>query len=190
VAPPPFFSDDLSGSRFPSFFADAPRWNCLMPLAATFENEYAAPQPEPPPSFHLGFVAWPSPAPHASPRACLLVPMLSMRRPRPQADPILPTRLSASRHPAPRPWRPSTLSLHPKLIRVSVCSAPRLLSPSPAQRSHPSALARRVQPRALASVCSRARPPPLCASLRVMITCHEVVLMYVFSLCNNPHALV
>jgi hypothetical protein len=30
---------------------------------------------------------------------------------------------------------------------VSVCCAPRLLSPSPARRSHPSTLARRVQTR-------------------------------------------
>jgi hypothetical protein len=206
----PFFSasksasfengDDLSGSRSPSFFADAPRRCCLIPLVAAFEHEL-----EPPPALHLVFIARPSPAPHASPRAlepCLLVPMLSMRRPRPQAEPILPTRLfSLVLRPhilcAPVGFpssRPTTVAfvnsvLHPKLIRVSVCSAPRLLSPSPAQRSHPSALARRVQPRALASVTSRARPPPLCASLRVMITCHEVVLMYVFSLCDNPQAL-
>jgi hypothetical protein len=56
-----------------------------MPLAAAFEHEHAAPEPEPPPAFHLGFVARPSPAPHALPRAlepCLLVPPLSMRRPR------------------------------------------------------------------------------------------------------------
>jgi hypothetical protein len=66
-----------------------------MPFAPVFEHERATLGPEPPPAFHLVFVDRPRPAPRASPRAlepCLLVPPLSMRRPRPQADPLLPTR--------------------------------------------------------------------------------------------------
>jgi hypothetical protein len=45
-----------------------------------------------------------------------------------------------------------------------------------------------VQPRASASVSSCVRPPLLCASLRVVVTCLEAMLIYVLSLLDNPLA--
>jgi hypothetical protein len=163
----PVHAEDLSGSRFPSFFAHAGRVRLVgavpgpshpffadagrrrvagvvrCPLHSPLETYARHLSPSRPAAArsNLAFVA--RPKPHRAPQT--RPPCAPTFHPPPhlQTDPLSPTCPAAFPHPTPRSWRLSTLSCsRSSRMRFACpwCSAPRLLSPAQAPRSRPSAL--------------------------------------------------